>query len=220
MNAMPLSCVLKGDSWEVPAGMRNSELCSQAEAQGLSNLEFLVGIPGTLGGAVFMNAGSHNSEISQFLKWVELVTPEGHINRIDRKDLSMQYRDGGISSNHLLYKVCLRVKEESKETVSFRHITLLKQRAEKVRFPPHIGTAGSAFRNPPGRRAWELIDQAQCRGLKRGGAEISQHHANFLINTGTATPEDLEILGESVRQRVLEKTGILLEWEISLLGKS
>lgn len=204
-------------------GMRNVDACKMVASAGYSGMEFLIGIPGTIGGAIAMNAGAHNAEVADILAWIEVMDETGTITRIDRKDINMKYRDGGLESDYLVTQACFNLRPSTQDKVAMKHAEVLCERAAKMNFGKNVGSAGSAFKNPSkeesdGRRAWELIDAAGCRGLTRGGAIMSDKHANFLLNTGNATPDDIEALGEEVRQRVFEATGVLLEWEIRIIG--
>ncbi|MDR0631334.1 MAG: UDP-N-acetylmuramate dehydrogenase [Holosporales bacterium] len=204
-------------------GMRNVDACKMVASAGYSGMEFLIGIPGTVGGAVVMNAGAHGVEVADILAWVEVMDETGAITRIYRQDLNMTYRDGGIKAGQLVTQVCFNLRPSTQDKVAMQHAQVLCERAARTNFGKNVGTAGSAFKNPPpkssdGRRAWELIDIAGCRGLTRGGAMVSNKHANFLLNMGTATPGDIEALGDEVRKRVFESTGVLLEWEIKIVG--
>jgi UDP-N-acetylmuramate dehydrogenase len=205
-------------------GIRNVDACKMAASAGYSGIEFLVGIPGTIGGAIAMNAGADGDEVANVLLWVDLMNAKGEIERVKRRHINMTYRNGGITDGLIVVRACFRLNPSTQDKVAMRHAKLLCERAAKMNFGKNVGTAGSAFRNPlneisGGRKAWELIDAAGCRGLSRGGVTVSEKHANFLLNMGNATPEDIENLGEEVRKRVLDATGVQLEWEIKILGK-
>lgn len=189
---------------------------------GLSGLEFLVGIPGTLGGAVAMNAGAYGHEIKDRLKWVEWITVEGKVQRVAAQDLSMTYRDGHLPDNVIVTKAAFLCDPKPSPDIQ---ATLNAFLAEREKSQPIQGrTGGSTFKNPnqdgKGIKAWQLIDQAGCRGLKMGDAQVSQKHCNFLLNLEAATAADLEHLGNTVQTRVHDQTGVLLEWEIIRLGLS
>lgn len=204
----------------LPGGLRNVVASLQATERGLSGLEILAGIPGTLGGAVAMNAGAEGWDISQSLVWVDVLTPEGHIKRVERASLPMTYRCGGLDPSWVVLRVALRLSADSPENIQNRQLQFAKRRRERVPLPPGVGTAGSTFKNPPqGPKAWELIDSAGGRGLRRGGAVVSDVHTNYLLNDRGASAEDLELLGEEVRRRVAEAHGLMLEWEVRILGK-
>lgn len=209
-----------GEFFIFEAGIHNAEACKIAEKAGYSGMEFLIGIPGTLGGGAAMNAGAYGSEIGDILAWVDIIDAAGHQQRIERKNLNMGYRQGGFPKKAIILNLAFKLKKEDPEIIQKRHLQLVQERRRKIKLTPVMGTSGSAFKNPPqGPKAWQLIDAVGGRGLRRGGAIISEEHANFIINTGKASAEDLEDLGEEIRQRVFEKKGILLEWEIKILGK-
>jgi UDP-N-acetylmuramate dehydrogenase len=204
-------------------GVRNLDACKMVASAGYSGMEFLIGIPGTIGGAIAMNAGSHGVEVANILAWIEVMDETGTITRIDRRNLKMKYRDGGLENGQIVIQVCFNLNPSTQDKVAMKHAEVLCERAAKTNFGKNVGTAGSAFKNPlpkdsNGRCAWELIDAAGCRGLTRGGAMFSDKHSNFLLNMGGATPDDLEALGEDVRQRVFDATGVLLDWEIKIIG--
>lgn len=185
---------------------------------GLSGLEFLVGIPGTVGGAIAMNAGAYDHEIKDRLQWVEWVTDKGIIEKVPASSLSMSYREGHLPENVIVTKAAFlcepRPSAEIQQTLD--HFLSEREKSQPIRGR----TGGSTFKNPlEGLKAWQLIDQAGCRGLKIGDAQVSEKHCNFLLNLESATARDLEELGNTVQKRVRESTGVELEWEIIRLGK-
>ncbi len=189
-----------------------------AAENGVAGLEFLSGIPGTIGGAVRMNAGAYGADISQVLVSAEVVTRDGKIIEITNAELGFSYRKSNLPEGAIVTKAILQGKAGKREEI-FAKIAEIKKSREETQ-PIRERTGGSTFKNPEGHKAWELIDRAGCRGLMVGGAQMSEKHCNFMINTGGATAADLENLGEEVIERVLEKTGIRLEWEIKRIGKS
>lgn len=201
------------------AGLANGAVCAAAMEAGLGGLEFLVGIPGSVGGAVYMNAGAHGVEVKDRLVWVEAVDLTGNVVRIPRAEIPMRYRHGGIASNQMILAAAFHVEHCSPDHVRALLKAHRAERVAQIHLEPHVGCAGSAFKNPPGQKAWQLIDIAGCRGLRLGGAMVANEHANFLINLGEATAADLENLGEKVRDIVYKKTGVALEWEIQILGE-
>lgn len=204
----------------LPAGLRNVAASLQAIENGFSGFEILAGIPGTLGGAIAMNAGADGWEIGQSLAWIEVLTKDGDIRCIDRKDLPMTYRNGGLDPSWVVLNVALQLVPDSPEHIRERQLSWSQKRRQRITLPSGVGTAGSAFKNPPqGPKAWELIDSVGGRGLRRGGAIFSEVHTNYLLNDGGATAEDLELLGEEVRSRVAEAYGVMLEWEVRILGR-
>ncbi len=187
-----------------------------AAAAGLAGLEFLSGIPGSIGGAVAMNAGAYGGELKDVLDWAEIVSRSGEWIRLSAADLALAYRRSSLPAGAVLVRARLHAHSGDPTTIA-RRIADIKSAREATQ-PVRARTGGSTFQNPPGMKAWELIASAACRGLKRGAAEVSEQHCNFLINTGGATAADLEALGEEVRARVRAATGITLEWEIRRLG--
>ena len=189
-----------------------------AAAAGLAGLEFLVGIPGSIGGAVAMNAGAYGREIKDVLEWAEIATPEG-LMRLDAAALHFAYRHAQLPVRGVVVRAKLRATLGDKAAISARLAEI--RAAREATQPVRARTGGSTFKNPLGdRKAWELIDAAGCRGLMRGAAQVSEKHCNFLINLGGASAADIEALGEDVRARVLAHSGIALEWEIRRIGRA
>jgi len=191
-------------------------IAEHAAAAGLSGLEFLCGIPGTIGGAVTMNAGAYGGDIASVLDWAEVVTRTGEQRRMSAADLAFAYRHARLPHGAVVVRVRLRAQPNAAELIAARMAEIRASREASQ--PIRARTGGSTFRNPDGMKAWELIDAAGCRGLIRGGAQVSEKHCNFLINTGTATAADIEGLGEEVRRRVFAASGVTLEWEIRRIG--
>lgn len=186
-----------------------------AEA-GIAGLEFLSGIPGTIGGGLRMNAGAYGCEIRDVLVSARAVDRLGEEHVIDAASMGFSYRHCAVDPGWIFTKARLR-GEAGKPDAIARRMAEIRTTREATQ-PIRARTGGSTFRNPPGDSAWRLIDVASCRGLKRGGAMVSPKHTNFLINTGNATAADLEGLGEEVRRRVYETSGVALEWEIRRIG--
>lgn len=188
-----------------------------AAAHALGGLEFLVGIPGTIGGAVAMNAGAYGAEIKDVLDWAELATPAGLI-RVTAAELHFAYRRAELPERSVVTRARLRATPGDAATVTARLNEI--RAAREATQPVRARTGGSTFKNPPGaRKAWELIDEAGCRGLTHGAAQVSEKHCNFLLNLGGATAADIEALGEEVRARVRATSGEELEWEIKRVGR-
>jgi UDP-N-acetylmuramate dehydrogenase len=187
-----------------------------AASASLTGLEFLSGIPGTIGGAVTMNAGAYGGEIAVVLDWAEIVTRSGECRRMSAAALAFAYRHSGLPHGAIVTRARLRASPGASATIAARMAEIRTNREASQ--PIRARTGGSTFRNPPNMKAWELIDAAGCRGLARGGAVVSEKHCNFLINTGNATAADIEGLGEEVRRRVFATSGVNLEWEIRRIG--
>ncbi len=206
-------CVIAG------AGALDVNVALTARMAGIAGLEFLSGIPGTIGGALRMNAGAYGVEIKDVLVEAEAVTPTGDIVLLKPDAMDFGYRHCGIPEDWIFTRARLQGRAGKPEEIAAQvnDIRAARQASQPVR----ARTGGSTFANPEGtdKKAWELIDEAGCRGLVRGGAMVSEQHCNFLINTGEATAADLEALGEEVRRRVLETSGISLKWEIRRVGR-
>jgi UDP-N-acetylmuramate dehydrogenase len=204
-----------GEALIAGAGALDATVAEHAAAAGLSGLEFLSGIPGTIGGAVAMNAGAYGSEIKDVLEWAEVATPSGLL-RLPAADLGFAYRRAALPPGGVVIRARLRGRPADPAAIAARMAEIRASR--EATQPVRARTGGSTFKNPPGAKAWELIDAAGCRGLARGGAMVSEKHCNFLINTGTATAADIEGLGEEVRRRVRAMSGVDLHWEIRRIG--
>lgn len=191
-------------------------VATSAKLFGIAGLEFLSGVPGTIGGALRMNAGAYGKEIKDVLVWAEAADPEGGVHRLGLDEMGFAYRRSALPADWIALGARLAGEPGDPELIEARIREIQRQRAESQ--PLKTRTGGSTFKNPPGHKAWQLIDAAGCRGLKVGGAMVSEKHCNFLINTGTATAAELEALGEEVRRRVKDDSGVDLEWEIRRLG--
>ena len=187
-----------------------------ARNAGIAGLEFLSGIPGTLGGAIKMNGGAYGSEIANVFVSAEGVSRRGGVTTFDTEAMSFRYRRSAAPAGMIFTRCVLRGERGEPADIGRRMSEIAEKRAESQ--PIRSRTGGSTFTNPPGHKAWELIDKAGCRGLRIGDAQVSEKHCNFLLNLGGATAADLEDLGEEVRRRVFETTGVTLEWEIKRIG--
>lgn len=179
---------------------------------GLGGLEFLSGIPGTIGGAIAMNAGCYGSEIADFLIEAIALDYQGNIHKILKDDLGFEYRKNKLAKDYIFVEGRFRVKIIDKKLIEEKICQLQSQRENSQ--PIRSKTGGSTFKNPKGYKAWELVDAIGFRGKKIGGAQFSSKHCNFLINTGNASSDDLLSLGNEAKKKVYEKFGINLEWEI------
>ena len=207
---------IKHDEVRVGARALDRIVAFAAAKAGLAGLEFLSGIPGTIGGSLRMNAGAYGCEVRDVLVSATALDETGRRRTIDCDEMQLSYRHCGVDPCWIFVEALLRGTANDRDVITSRlaEIRASREAAQPVR----ARTGGSTFTNPPDEAAWRLIDAAGCRGLVRGGAMVSQKHANFLINTGSATAADLEGLGEEVRRRVFEARGILLEWEICRIG--
>ena len=187
-----------------------------ASRAGIAGLEFLIGVPGTVGGAIRMNAGAYGTEIKDVLVELSALDLAGVTHRLTRADLQFIYRGSSMPEGWIVTEATLAGKSGDPAAIAKR-VAEIKSSREATQ-PTSARTGGSTFANPPNARAWELIERAGCRGLKRGGAQVSEMHCNFLINTGAATAADIEQLGEEIRERVNKTSGVILEWEIRRIG--
>ncbi len=210
-----------GASWKstIIAGTAalDKRVAADAAAANLSGLEFYHGIPGTIGGALRMNAGANGSETKDVLVEARGVTRDGDIRTFSNADMQFSYRGNGVDPSVIFTRATFHAVPAATEDIRAR-MDAVQQHRETAQ-PIREKTGGSTFKNPPGHSAWKLIDAAGCRGLTIGGAMVSPMHCNFLINTGTATADDIEQLGETVRARVLAHSGVDLHWEIKRIGR-
>ena len=206
----------KADIVTAGAGALNLNVALSAREAGIIGLEFLSGIPGTVGGGLRMNAGAYGREFKDVLETATALDAIGGRHELPLANLHLTYRHCGVPADWIF--VAARFKGAVGDKLAIARRMAEIQEAREQSQPIRAKTGGSTFANPPGHKAWQLIDEAGCRGIRRGGAMISDKHANFLINTGDATAADIEGLGEEVRARVLAKTGITLEWEIKRVG--
>ena len=189
---------------------------SAARDAGISGLEFLRGIPGTIGGAVKMNAGAYGRDMSDLVVEATIVTRAGRVEMWSPARLAYDYRRSSVPEGAIVVEALLQGLPGDKETITIEMDRIAAEREASQ--PLRSRTGGSTFKNPDGHKAWELIDAAGCRGLCWGDAKVSDKHCNFLLNLGTATSADIESLGEEVRARVKAHAGVTLEWEIQRVG--
>ncbi len=205
-----------GEEIEVGAACLDLNVAKAAAAGGLAGLEFLCGVPGSIGGALRMNAGAYGRELKDALVWAEAADAEGALRRLTSDEMGLGYRHSTVPTDWIFLGCRLRGHTDAPEAIRARMAEI--QGSREASQPIRTRTGGSTFKNPPGRKAWQLIAAAGCRGLTLGGAQVSEQHCNFLINTGGATAAELEALGEEVRRRVKAHSGIELEWEIKRIG--
>lgn len=198
------------------AGALDNNVATLAMGEGIAGLEFLRGIPGTIGGALRMNAGAYGSEIKDVILSARALDPEGAVHDMGVDGLGFGYRRCATPEDWIFVSALLRGRPGDGDEIARRMEDIQEQR--QTTQPVRTSTGGSTFANPPGMEAWRLIEEAGCRGLSRGGAVVSDKHCNFLVNTGGATAADLEGLGDEIRRRVLESSGVNLEWEIRRIG--
>ena len=208
---------VKDDQVYAGAGALDANVAESCAQAGLGGLEFLSGVPGTIGGALRMNAGAYGAEIKDVLSGAAVIDGSGHHLVVTPDELDLSYRHCGAPEDWVFLHATLKGIPEDPAVVAARIADIQAQR--QATQPIRNRTGGSTFANPPGHKAWALIDQAGCRGLVRGDAQVSELHTNFLINRGNATAADIEGLGEEVRRRVFETAGVTLDWEIKRIGR-
>jgi UDP-N-acetylmuramate dehydrogenase len=194
----------------------DKRVAETAAAANLGGLEFYFGIPGSIGGALRMNAGANGGETKDVLVEATGIGRDGTKHRFANADMKFVYRNSGVDPSITFTSARFRGIPAAPEAIRTRMNEVQNHR--ETAQPIREKTGGSTFKNPPGHSAWKLIDAAGCRGLRVGGAQVSEMHCNFLINTGNATAHDIETLGETVRSRVQQNSGIELHWEIKRLG--
>jgi UDP-N-acetylmuramate dehydrogenase len=206
----------QGDTVSAGAAALDKRVAETAAAANIGGMEFLFGIPGTIGGALRMNAGANGSETKDVLIEATGIGRDGNKHRFQNADMKFVYRNSGVDPSVIFTSARFRGLIAAPEAIRKRmdEVQAHRETAQPIREK----TGGSTFKNPPSNSAWKLIDAAGCRGLKLGGAQVSEMHCNFLINTGNATGHDIEALGETVRARVKENSGIELHWEIKRIG--
>nr|WP_319383128.1 UDP-N-acetylmuramate dehydrogenase [uncultured Roseibium sp.] len=198
------------------AAVPDKRLSEAAAKAGLGGFAFYTGIPGGLGGALRMNAGAHGTETRDRMVELTAIDRNGNRHVLSNADMGYAYRHS-TASRDLIFTSAVFEGVSRDETAVRQEMADVVDHREKAQ-PIREKTGGSTFKNPPGTSAWKEVDAAGCRGLRVGGAQMSEMHCNFMINTGSATGHDLELLGETVRARVLQHSGIRLEWEIKRLG--
>ena len=210
---------IETDGDRVTAGAMALDLgvAKTAAKAGVAGLEFLSGVPGTIGGALRMNAGAFGSDMAAVLIEATALDRDGREHCLGRHDMGFTYRSSAVPEEWIFTAATLQGAPGDGPEIAARMADIAAEREASQ--PLRSRTGGSTFKNPEGARAWELIEAAGCRGLRRGGAMVSEKHCNFLINTGSASAADIEGLGEEVRRRVAETCGVTLEWEIKRVGR-
>jgi len=197
-------------------GASGIAVSSAARDAGISGLEFLRSIPGTVGGFVRMNGGAYGREVKDILIEAEVVLRSGESVTLSNAELHYSYRHSELPDQAIVVSALFRGEPGEPTAIQAEMDRITASREESQ--PLRSKTGGSTFKNPPGHKAWQLVDEAGCRGLQLGGAQVSEKHTNFLLNLGDATSADIEALGEEVRRRVKDKSGIELQWEIQRVG--
>jgi len=207
---------VQGEIVSAGAAALDKRVAETAAAANVSGLEFFFGIPGTIGGALRMNAGANGAETRDVLVEAAGLSRDGSKLAFTNADMNFVYRNCGVDPSVIFTSARFRGKIAAPEAIR-RRMNEVQSHRETAQ-PIREKTGGSTFKNPPGQSAWKLIDAAGCRGLRVGGAQVSEMHCNFLINTGEASGHDIETIGETVRARVKENSGIELHWEIKRIG--
>lgn len=206
----------KGMTVESGAAALDLNVALIARDARIGGLEFLSGIPGTIGGALRMNAGAYGRDVSQVFQYADALDAKGELHRLGALEMGFTYRHSAVPEDWIFVGGALTGHPDDPKLIHARIQEIQAQREESQ--PVKARTGGSTFVNPGGHKAWKLIDAAGCRGLRKGGAMVSEKHCNFLINTGNASAADIEALGEEVRRRVRDRSGVELTWEIKRIG--
>jgi UDP-N-acetylmuramate dehydrogenase len=207
---------IEGPRIRAGAAVPDVKVARAAQEAGLAGLAFLRGIPGGIGGALRMNGGAYGRETGDALVEARAVDRQGRVHVLTNADMHYSYRHCGVPDDYI-FTQGLFSGERGDPAVIAAEMDKITESREATQ-PVKSRTGGSTFKNPPGRKAWQLIDAAGCRGLRLGDAQVSEMHCNFLINLGDARAADIEALGETVRRRVKENSGVDLEWEIKRMG--
>ena len=209
--------IIDGTDIIAGAGVTDAELARFAAKNARGGLSFLVSIPGTIGGGLRMNAGCYGSEFKDVVIEARIMARDGTIHHQTPEQMGMSYRHSDVSPDWIFLSARFATNEARSEDMKAEMKDMLAMRAQTQ--PQGVRTGGSTFANPEGGKAWQVIDKAGCRGLQIGDASMSDKHCNFMINNGAATAHDLEMLGEDVRTKVKQSSGIDLRWEIKILGR-
>lgn len=207
---------VEGDRIVTGAGALDLNVALMAQGGGLAGLEFLSGIPGTIGGAIRMNGGAYGAETVDVIVEADGIDRQGLLRTYSRDELHLTYRHCGVGEEVIFTRAIFQGTPDDPAAIKARIEAIQQARADSQ--PVRARTGGSTFANPEGHKAWQLVDAAGCRGLTIGGAQISEKHCNFLLNLGSATAHDIESLGEEVRARVKASSGVELRWEIRRIG--
>ena len=215
-NFLPIN-LLKGNQISAGAGILDKNLSYQAMCAELGGLEFLSSIPGSIGGAVAMNAGCYGKEIKDIILEGKFIDRKGKISVLTKNEIGFLYRGTKLSEGKILIEAIFQGQPSKKEKI--RSLIEKINSGREISQPKGYATGGSTFKNPTEKKAWELIKESGMQGKKIGGAEVSKKHCNFLINNGEATAKDFEDLGNTIIEKVFSSSGITLEWEIRIVGQ-
>jgi UDP-N-acetylmuramate dehydrogenase len=209
---------VEGTRIRVGAAVPDVKVARAAQEAGIARLSFLRGIPGSIGGALRMNGGAYGGETKDVLVEARGVDRGGAVRIYNNADMGFSYRHCNVADEVIFTQALFQGASGDAAAIAAEMNKITESR--EATQPVKSRTGGSTFKNPPGHKAWQLIDAAGCRGLRLGGAQVSEMHTNFLINLGNATAADIETLGETARQRVKQSSGVDLEWEIKRIGVS
>ncbi|PCI63775.1 MAG: UDP-N-acetylenolpyruvoylglucosamine reductase [Kordiimonadales bacterium] len=208
---------VRGQALKAGAAAMDVHVAKAAQKHGLTGMAFLVGVPGTIGGALRMNAGAYGRAVEDVLTHARAIDRFGHIHEIDLEAFGFTYRHCSLDPDLIFLNASFILENDAAAEIQREMDAIIDERKNSQ--PIGTQTGGSTFKNPEGHHAWKLIDEAGCRGKRIGNAQVSEKHTNFLINLGGATATDIEMLGEEVRAQVKDKFGVSLEWEIKRIGK-
>ncbi|MDG1996879.1 MAG: UDP-N-acetylmuramate dehydrogenase [Emcibacteraceae bacterium] len=208
---------VSGEKIIAGAGSPDISVSRKALDASLTGFEFLRGVPGTIGGALKMNAGAYGAEVKDIFETARAIDRNGEVHDLSYADMGFSYRHTTVPEDFIFIEGTFKGSIGSKDQIQKRMNEIGNAREDSQ--PLRTRTGGSTFKNPIGKSAWKLVDEAECRGLKIGDACVSEKHCNFLINEGSASAKDIEDLGEEVIKRVKDKTGITLEWELKRIGR-
>lgn len=209
---------IEGTHLTVGSGWLDAEVARLASRENIAGLEFLIGIPGTIGGGLRMNAGAFGKEFRDVVMTATAIDRQGNWHEVTPAEMGMAYRHSNAPQDWIFVSATLIGESGKSEDIRATMKAIIATRSDAQ--PQGVRTGGSTFANPEGHKAWQLIDQAGCRGLAHGAAEVSEKHCNFLINRGNASAEDIETLGETIRDRVKATSQVDLRWEIRRIGKT
>jgi UDP-N-acetylmuramate dehydrogenase len=207
---------VEGNRIRTGTAVPDVKVARSAQEAGLAGLAFLRGIPGGIGGVLRMNGGAYGRETKDALVEARAVDRQGHVHVLSNADMHYTYRHCGAPEDFIFTQALFQGEPGDRDAIAAQMDKITESR--EATQPIKSRTGGSTFKNPPGNKAWQLIDAAGCRGLQVGKAQVSEMHCNFLINLGGASAADIETLGETVRQRVKENSGVELDWEIKRIG--
>ncbi|MFZ3339010.1 MAG: UDP-N-acetylmuramate dehydrogenase [Xanthobacteraceae bacterium] len=207
---------IEGHNVRAGAAVPDVKVARAAQEAGIAGLAFMRGIPGGVGGALRMNGGAYGRETKDTLIEARAIDRRGRVHVLSNADLHYSYRHCGAPEDYIFTQALFAGEPDDPAAIAAAMDKITESR--EATQPIKSRTGGSTFKNPPGQKAWQLIDAAGCRGLRQNGAQVSEMHCNFLINLGDASAADIEVLGETVRRRVKDKSGIDLEWEIKRIG--